>query len=128
MSIKVQIKELMDKIDKIDNSEERELQLEMMEGLEKDSVEYLAAVTNMENAINVARFRLEGEEFRDCISNLDNLRSKKHNVLISTVKVLNRLCFLHNIPSIYKGDVNNRYEIAEFAKEYIDELWKERRL
>lgn len=128
MGIKDQVRELMSSISKIDNNEDREFQIEMLENLAVECADYISAVANMENSINVARFRLDGEDYRDLIVNLDKSRSRKHNVVISSVKVLNKLCFMHDLDKIYKGDVESRIEIAEFAKDYIDELWKERRL
>ena len=127
--IKKEIKKLMNKIDtNVEDPEERDFQKDMIYELAEDCADYIRAISNMENAINIARFTIEGEEYRETISNLDNLRRRSHNAVIVNTKVLNRLCALYSMPPIYKGDINDRIAISNFAKEYIDELYDERRI
>lgn len=126
--IKESIKELMARIDKLENQEDKEMEKELIDSIARDCGEYITAITNMENAINIARFRMDTTDYQDYIVSLDKSRTVAHNVVISGVKVLNRLCKLHDLDVIYKGDTNSRIMVAEFAKEYVDELYKERRL
>lgn len=124
-TIKQSIKELVLKIEK-QNSEDVELEKEMIHDLAKDCANYINCVSNMENAINLARFRLETKDYQNFIMNLDNSRSRTHNVVISGVRVLNKLTIIHNLEPIFTGNLESRIEIAQFAKEYVDELFNER--
>ena len=126
-TIKTNIKGLMTKIEN-QNNENKDLEREMLEDLASTCAEYICTVVNMENAINVAKIRLEPEEYRDYIETFDKRRSVTHNGLISGVKVLNRLANSHNLAQIFAGDINNRIKVAEFAKQYVDELFNERRI
>jgi len=126
-TIKIKIIELMKKIEN-QNSENKDLENEMIENLAKDCVEYISSIINMENAINLAKTRLEGNEYRKLITNFDKRRTDTHNVVISDVKVLNKVSVLYELPLIFNGDVNSRIEVAKFAKQYIDELFNERRM
>ncbi|WP_279146013.1 MULTISPECIES: DUF3232 domain-containing protein [Clostridium] len=126
--IKESVKELMAKVDSLENDEDKEMEKELIDSLAKDCADYISAISDMENAINIGRFTLEGDDYRDCIANLDKNRMIKHNVVISGVKVLNRLCLLNGLKPIFQGDTNSRIQVADFAKEYVDELYGERKL
>lgn len=126
--IKEKIKELMQIIDNLENTEEKETEKELIDCLAKDCAEYISAVIDMENIINFGKLGLKGEDYRDYVINFDKYKMVKHNVLTAGVKVLNRLCLAHGLQPIFQGDTNSRIEIAEFAKEYVDELYVERRL
>ena len=126
-TIKMDINELMAKIDSL-NGEDRTLEKEMVKQLALECSEYISSVSNMENAINIARFRLDIADYQDLITNLDKSRVSKHNVVISGVKVLNKLSYVHGLAPIFVGDVNSRIQVAEFAKQYVDELFNERRI
>lgn len=126
-TIKIKIKELMTKIEN-QNSENKDLEKEMLEDLAKQSAEYINCIINMENTINLAKTRLEPKEYQELIATLDKSRTTTHNVVISGVKVLNKLSVLYELPPIFTGDVDRRIEVAEFAKQYIDELFNERRI
>ena len=119
MSYKVQLRELM----KLANDEDKEI----IESTINDCGEYIEAVNRMENAINLARFRMEGEEYREHISTLDKRRRAIHNAVIVGVRVINRLCRIYNQELIYKGDDDDRIAIAEFAKAIVDEHFAERK-
>jgi len=126
-TIKKKIKELMEKIEN-QNSENRDLEKKMIEDLAKDCAEYISSIIKMENTINVAKTRLEANEYRETITNLDNRRTGSHNLVISDVKVLSKVSILYKLPPIFTGDVNSRIEVAQFAKQYVDELFNERRI
>ena len=126
-TIKTQIEKIMKKIEN-QNSENKDLEKEMIENVAKDCAEYISSITNMENTINLAKIRLEPKEYRELITNLDKRRTDTHNVVISDVKVLNKVSVLYELPLIFNGDVNSRIEVAKFAKQYIDELFNERRM
>jgi hypothetical protein len=49
------------------------------------------------------------------ILKLDKQRNDTHNILISNVKIINRLCKKNNLPLIYGGNEEERIEVADFA-------------
>lgn len=120
MLLKACLRELVSRLSKED--------MEMVEDIVNDFSSYIKKVADMENAINVARFRMEGQEYRDHITNLDTQRRIAHNASIVRVKVLNRLCKLNDLDSIYTGDIDNRNEVAEFCMVVTKELFDEREL
>ena len=71
---------------------------------------------------------IEGEEYRNTVSSLDKNRSLAHNSLISDVTAMNRLCTKAGIEPVYKGNIDNRIEVADFAKEIATELFEKRRI
>lgn len=115
------INKLASKIAKINYKD-----LEMLEDIEKDISNYVKIVTDTENSIKLARFRLEGQDFRDYVSNLDFARRMSHNSAIASVKALNRICSAYEIDNIFKGNLNDRIEIGNFCKKVVDELFLER--
>ena len=127
-TIKKKIKELMIKIDNQNNEGNKELEKEMLEDLASDCAKYISCIINMENSINLAKARLEPKGFQELITKLDKSRTTTHNVVISGVKVLNKLSHSHNMAPIYTEDINSRIQVAKFAKQYIDELFNERRI
>ena len=94
----------------------------------KQCGEYIKAINNMEAAITTARFRMEPEDHRAYIMQLDNTRRLEHNSLIVSVRVINRLCSIYRIEPIYKGDLENRIQVAEFAKSVVDEMFDTRQM
>lgn len=102
--------------------------LEMLEDAENDFSYYVKTVTDMENGISIAKFRLEGEEHRNYIKNLDNQRRSAHNAAIVSVKILNKFCNLYNADPIFTGNIENRIEVGNFCMEVVNELFENRRL
>ena len=89
---------------------------------------YIESINSMEAAITSARFRLEGNDYREYVMNLDKSRRLTHNSLIVSVKLLNRYCRLAEMDPIYKGDMESRIEIAEFAQNVVNEMFDTRKL
>ena len=84
---------------------------------------YVKTVTDMENAISVDRFRMEGEDFRDFVMSLDSSRRAAHESAIDGVKIVNRLAERHSISPIFEGDINDRQDVAAFCEEYVKEIY-----
>lgn len=102
---------------------------DFLELVEKDMCsfgEYVNAVMSMEVGINIARARLEGEELRDRIMQLDQRRRDCHEMAIVGVKRLNRFAEQFNVPKIYLGDVEDRYSVADFCMETVNEFFSTR--
>jgi hypothetical protein len=102
--------------------------LELIEDLISSAAEYVKRVSILELGIMVGKHNKDGEEYREYIQNLDKQRSNAHNALINNLKIVNRLYRNNNMLPIYKGDEDNRVEIANFAQEIIEELFSTRRL
>jgi len=89
---------------------------------------YVDTVVNMENAINVYRFRVEDpSELRVMIQRLDQTRRIVHNTVISNVRIVDRLCKINGVEPVFGGLDEDRLAIAEFAKKVVDEFFEERR-
>lgn len=102
--------------------------LDLMEDLIDSASDYVRRVNVLEIGIMVGKHNKEGEEYREYIEKLDKQRSRAHNALISNVKIINRLCRIHNLEPIYQGKEDNRIDIAEFSQKVVDELFSTRRL
>lgn len=102
--------------------------LETVEDSIKQCGRYIKTVNDMESAITSARFRMEPEDYREYIMNLDRSRKIEHDALIVSVRVLNRLCSIYRVDPIFTGDLENRIEVAEFAKAVVDEMFETRQM
>lgn len=107
------------------NSEFAKEDIETVELYIKKCGEYIKAVNDMESAIATARFRMEGEDYRQYIMNLDRTRKIVHDDLINSTKLINRLCEIYGYPKIYTGSWD-RIEVAEFAKQIVNEFFEKR--
>jgi len=89
---------------------------------------YVDTVVNMENAINVYRFRVEDpSELRVMIQRLDQTRRIVHNTVISNVRIVDRLCKINGVEPVFGGLDEDRLAIAEFAKKVVDEFFEDRK-
>lgn len=90
--------------------------------------DYVSTVVAMDSALQVARFRMEGEEYRDYIQALDRRRTSAHDAMISRVSSANRICGMVGCTKLFDGDINDRYAVADFAGEVIKEIFDNRSL
>ena len=102
--------------------------LELIEDLISSASDYVRRVNVLEIGLMVGKYNKEGSEYREYIEKLDKLRSSAHNALITNVKIINRLCRNNNLPPIYDGNEEARIQVAEFAKQVVEELFSTRRL
>jgi len=100
--------------------------IEFVEKYARKCGEYVEKVNAMETAINIGRYRMEPEEYREYVMELDRIRKIAHDALIADTKMLNRICEIYNYPPIYTGSLDDRNEIAEFAKKIVDEFFEGR--
>lgn len=122
---------LMDKINKINEVyKDDELIIEMLNDTIHDASKYVDVVTRNEALIRTLKFRLEGYDFRIRVQELDELRRRTHNGLIANLKALNRLlCSEGNEDLIlFNGNINDRYQIADWAMASVKEIFDNRRL
>lgn len=104
------------------------LVIEMVNDLLDSYATYIQYVVNMENAISVQKFRMEPEDHRELITNLDRNRRFVHNGIIAGTSMLNNICKSKSIEPLFNGDINDRVQIAEFAKAICDEMFSSRRM
>jgi len=87
---------------------------------------YVARVTHMEYALPIYKARYEGQELRDKIQTLDELRRSAHEAAISAVKSMDRLAKKLHVKPMYTGDLDNRYQIADFCENMVHEFFIDR--
>ncbi len=101
--------------------------LQVVEDFYQACGEYVQAVVQMEAAIITARDRMEGREYREYLSQLDNSRQHAHEALIASVKILERICLMYQVEPVYQGPTE-RVPIAEFAMQAVEEVFRKRKL
>lgn len=106
--------------------EKDDLVIEMISDTINLANDYVNKVVTMENSINILRLRLEPYDYRQRVQELDNNRRLTHNALIVSIKALNRVCSMENLEPLFKGNIEDRYEIADWAGELINEIFKNR--
>lgn len=87
---------------------------------------YIDAVYSMEYSIPIIRARYEGQDVRDRIMVLDKNRRMAHDRAIVAVKRLNRYSEMYGVHKIFQGDVEDRYQVADFCQDIVDEFFGER--
>lgn len=90
--------------------------------------QYVGAVVSQQSILYVKKSMLDGESFHTIAQEADTTRSIKHDALITTVKIVNRLCGEVGAEPIYTGDIEKRVEVAEFAKQVVNEMFDVRPL
>ena len=90
--------------------------------------EYVQAVYSMETLIPIYRVRYDGDDLRYHIEKLDNARRDKHNLAIMSVKRLNRFADLADLPHLFDGNVDDRYEVADFCMNTVNTVFSARSL
>ena len=92
----------------------------------KNIIKYVSVVENMESQLPILRFRFEGEAYISRVENLDKTRRAAHETAIGAVSALNRLCKSYGLEPFYIGDEQNRYQVADFCGNVVNELFVER--
>lgn len=121
---------IVDKINKINEVyKDDELIIEMLNDTINDASKYVDVVTRNEALIKTLRFRLEGYDFRIRVQELDDLRRRTHNGLIANLKSLNRLLVTDKKDDLllFEGDINDRYQVADWAMEAVNNIFTNRR-
>lgn len=84
---------------------------------------YVSTVYAMEVQIQTLRFRLEGAEYRDAVMELDKRRRSAHEAAIASCSVLNRVASIIGSEAMYAGNLDDRYEVADFCIAIVEELF-----
>lgn len=89
--------------------------------------DYVDKVIDMEKAMNVARFHMEPDAYREYVMHLDRGRRMAHESLISSIKTVNRFARQFQMAMIYDGP-EERIAMGDFALEVVGDFFKERKL
>ena len=84
---------------------------------------YVSAVYSMEVQITTLRFRLEGAEYREAVTELDRRRRSAHEAAIASCSVLNRVAAIVGAENMYTGDLGDRYAVADFCIAVVEEMF-----
>ncbi len=89
---------------------------------------YVSTVDMTETRIKVARFRCEGEEYREVVAEADRARRNAHEAAIANAAIVNRIARAYGISEkIFRGDLNDRYQVADFCLAVTVALFDEAR-
>ena len=89
----------------------------LFEDMSKQCLKYVESVKAHESALGLIRFRYEAETLIRMVEEADQARRIIHNAAIANCNVFNRLAALYNIGSIFEGNVEDRYQVADFCEE-----------
>ena len=87
---------------------------------------YVNAVYNMEITIPLVLARYEGQDVRDRVEELDKNRNIAHERAILAVKRLNRFSGILGTSALFDGDVDDRYQVADFCFYVVSEVFQNR--
>lgn len=123
--LKATIKRLYEAI----HTEEDEDLREIFEEAVKDSLatcnEYVKLVAQQEQLIQLARFRLEGNDYREYVEELDRSRRFTHDGLVVKVDLLNRTAARFKLEPIADVCKSDRETYAAFALKVVTDYFEE---
>lgn len=99
--------------------------MDFVEDQMQSFVTYVKVVYEMSISLQMLRFRLEGDDYREAVARLDRKRRDAHESAIASCDILKRLAEQNNVQSLYGGDTNDRYAVADFCAAIVDEMFKE---
>lgn len=112
------------------NDQYKEEDLQTIEHTINIFVEYIQSVVNMETAFQIARFKLDGDDYRRYIENLDRARRINHDACIANMRMINRLCTSYKADKVFT-DEELKMDRSKIADEIIivivNEYFKERK-
>jgi hypothetical protein len=98
----------------------------LLSNLIEKASEYVKVICKNDVIIRTQAMRLEGEEFRELMTELDRRRKSAHDALISALYALNRYCLREYVDcpkgGIYSLDpltIHNRVAVADWAGQLI---------
>ena len=93
--------------------------------------EYHYAIFEMEHFMRFRDREMDASEYRDKVTELDDNRTRKHNSILTGIKIMNRLAEQKNLEPVYEGVVSEerpyRREVANAVLEYVEQVIKDRR-
>ena len=89
---------------------------------------YVDTVVNGEMKLLIQGSSLEGQEYRDAITQYDGDRHSTHEKAIGDAKLINRLAAREGLPPIFTGDDTQRHQVADFCLELDQYFFQNRRM
>ena len=89
---------------------------------------YVDTVVKGETNLLLQAGSLDGQEYRDAVSQYDGDRHSAHERAISDVKLLNRLADREELSPVFTGDETQRHQVADFCLELDQYLFQNRRM
>lgn len=126
--MKEKINKLITAINNHENDPEmRDMYNNAVKSMLRSCSKYIHLVVNQEQRIQMAHFRMENDEFREYVINLDSTRRYAHESLMSEINVCNRLCEIVGVepiaPDVAKDD---RETYSVFAMKVVEEYFEEK--
>lgn len=90
--------------------------------------DYVNCVNHCEVKIALAYATYEGQELRDYVTDLDQRRRRHHECAISSTSICNRIAGMYGVDNIFEGDVNDRFQVADFCLEVVNDLFTNRKM
>ena len=90
--------------------------------------DYVAYVYKMESLRPILKIRLEAEEYKNIIEEMDEKRTRIHNAAIASTKTINRLCEFNELPLFFQRNIEDRVEVAEFIRDVVVNVFENRKL
>ena len=103
------------------NDPHQERLLSHVQNMIEYAAAYIECVMQMESRIEMLQFRMEPEDYRIAVEQMDSRRKSMHDALISIVNMVNRFCDNFEQEKIFQGD-NDRISIAQFAFDLAKEF------
>ena len=89
---------------------------------------YVNTVVDGEMKLLIQGSSLEGQEYRDAITQYDGDRHSAHEKAIGDAKLVNRLAAREGLPPIFTGDDTQRHQVADFCLEPDQYFFQNRRM
>ena len=89
---------------------------------------YVNTVVDGEMKLLIQGSSLEGQEYRDAITQYDGDRHSTHEKAIGDAKLINRLAAREGLPPIFTGDDTQRHQVADFCLELDQYFFQNRRM
>ena len=89
---------------------------------------YVDTVVKNETKFLLQVGNLEGQEYRDAVSQYDNDRHSAHEKAIGDAILVNRLAARKGLPPVFTGDETQRHQVADFCLELDQYLFRNRRM
>ena len=89
---------------------------------------YVDAVVQGEIRIQMEGHSLEGQAYRDMMTQYDQNRHNRHEAAIVNTRLLNRLATLYGLDPVFTGDDTQRHQIADFCLEMDQYFFRNRRM
>ena len=120
------IKDIISKLKVVDmNSPEDFIDdVEMVERSLLSFADYANIVIREQIMVPMWRLRLDPEDFRGKVQEIDNQRRNHHEAAIASVSYLNRLCSTIGVELFSDIDTSDRYAVADMVGDFIIELYR----